>query len=347
MKKISALVLTILGVMTIFSLLVAGYATAKPLTLKYWTHDSPNSYRVKEVYNVFAQKVKEATDGQVVIEIHAMSPVTSPKEAHDAVAAGVVDIAMCITGVSPGRYPILDAINLPALGLTSAEMSSLCVFDLVEKYPIIEQKMGNVKIVEVAAAGMDMIGLGKKAVRSIEDFKGLKLRSAGDHPTRHLKAMGAIPVMMGPGDIYPNVQKGVIDGYNLSWGGVLIFKLAEVTKYCLESRNWTGPFFSVINRDKWNALSPEHQTQIVKLSNREWSRYIGQTTDKQENLAREAVKKAGAEIIVPSPELREQMQNYSKPLWEEYVTALESKGLPGKKVVNDLLSFVENYKKPQ
>lgn len=345
MKKKSLFVLTILVAAAIACLQFPVQSDADPIKLTYWTHDSPSSYRVKEIYGVFAQRVKEATGGQVVIEIQAMSPITSAKEAHDAAATGVVDIAMCITGVSPGRYPLLDGINLPALGLTSAEMSSLCTFDLVQKYPMIEQKMGNVKIIEVAGTGMDMIGLGKKPIRSIEDFKGLKLRSAGDYPTRHLKAMGAIPIMMGPGDIYPNLQKGVIDGYNMPWGGILIFKLGEVTKYCLESSNWSGAFFSVINRDKWNAMSADQQAKITQVGNREWSRYIGQTTDRNENLGREAAKKAGAEIIVPSPELREQMRNYSKPIWEEYVANLDSKGLPGKQVLNDLLSFVESYNK--
>ena len=320
-------------------------SNAKPIKLRYWTHDSPNSYRVKEIYNVFADRVKEATNGEVIIKISAMTPITNPRDAHDAAAAGVVDIACCMTGVSIGRYPILDSICLPGLGLTDAEMSSVAAVKLVQKFPVIEERMGNVKIIEVFGTGVDMVGTSNKPVRKVADFNGLKLRSSGTYQTKLWKSIGISPVIMGPGDIYPNMQKGVIDGFNMPWGGILIFKLDEVTNYCIETNCWAGVFFSVMNRQKWDSLSPENQEKIKQLSNIEWSRYVGKVTDRNEDKGRAVARKAGAEVIVPSPEFRAEILEYCKPIWAEYVADVNSKGLPGQKVLDELNAFVKSYQK--
>ena len=320
-------------------------SNAKPVTLRYWTHDSPNSYRVKEVYNVFAERIKEATNGQVIIKINAMSPVTNSRDAHDAVADGIVDMALCMTGVSIGRYPILDSLCLPGLGLTNAEISSEAAANLVQKFPIIEERMGGVKLIEVFGSGVDMIGTSNRPVRKVADLNGLKLRSSGNYQTKFLKAMGISPIIMGPGDIYPNMQKGVIDGFNMPWGGILIFKLDEITKYCIETNCWSGVFFSVMNRKKWEAFSPEIQEKITQVSNVEWSRYVGKVIDQNENKGREAARKAGAEIIVPSPEFRAEMIDYCEPIWKEYVADTESKGLPGQKVLDEMHAFIKSYPK--
>ena len=157
-------------------------AQAKAMKLTYWAMDAPSSYRVKEIYNVLAQRVKEATNGEVILNVQAMSPITNPKNAHDDVAVGIVDIAVCITGVSPGRYPLLDSINLPGLGFTNSEMASLAVVNLVEKFPLIEQRLGDVKLLEVCATGLDMIGTSKVAVRTLEDFKGVEAKIRGRLP---------------------------------------------------------------------------------------------------------------------------------------------------------------------
>lgn len=343
-KKLFVL-MTLLVMVAFLGMYCPNESHAKPVTLKYWTHDSPNSYRVKEIYNVFAERVKEATNGEVIIQIHAMTPVTNAKDAHDSVAAGIVDMALCMTGVSIGRYPLLDSLCLPGLGLTNAVMASAAAANLVEKFPIIEERMGGVKLIECFGTGVDMIGTSNKAVHKVADFKGLKLRSSGTYQTKFLKAMGISPIIMGPGDIYPTMQKGVIDGFNMPWGGILIFKLDEVTKYCIETNCWSGVFFSVMNRKKWDSFSPEIQEKIKQVSGAEWSRYVGKVTDENEDKGREVARKAGAEIIVPSPEFRAEMIQYCKPIWEEYATEVNSKGLPGQKVLDEMHAFVASYKK--
>ena len=319
-------------------------AQAKAMKLTYWAMDAPSSYRVKEIYNVLAQRVKEATNGEVILNVQAMSPITNPKNAHDDVAVGIVDIAVCITGVSPGRYPLLDSINLPGLGFTNSEMASLAVVNLVEKFPLIEQRLGDVKLLEVCATGLDMIGTSKVAVRTLEDLKGLKLRSVGDYPSRLLKTLGAVPVPMSAGNIYPSMQKGVVDGFNMAWGGITIFKLNEVSKYGTDVGSWAGSFFSLMNRKKWERLSPKNQQIFTDLTGKEWSRYMGQVTDKDRDYAMEVARKSGMEIILPSSDFKETIKGHCKALHTDYVEDLKKKGLPGQEVLDEIERFVANYK---
>lgn len=345
MKKLNMSILILCGMIGIQFFGFYHISFAKEYRLRYWTHDSPNSYRVKEIYQILAKRINEATDGKVIVEISAMSPITNPRDAHDAAAAGLVDIALCITGVSPGRYPLLDSIGLPGLGYNSSVMASLGAANLIEKFPIIEKRMGNVKILEIAATGVDMVGTSNKPIKTINDFRGLKLRSSGDYPSKLLKSLGVIPIMMGPGDIYSNMQKGVVDGFNMPWGGIRIFKLNEVTNYCLETNNWVGVFFSVMNLDKWNSLPSDIQAKINQVSGSEWSRHIGQVTDNNEDRNRATAERSGAVISIPSPKLKAQMREQGKKIWDQYVSNLNKKGLPGNEILKTHLDFIKNYKK--
>ena len=50
----------------------------------------------------------------------------------------------------------------------------------------------------------------KKPVKSLEDLKGMKIRSPGGHQTNYIKALGAEPVFMPLGDVYMALETGTI-----------------------------------------------------------------------------------------------------------------------------------------
>jgi hypothetical protein len=97
-----------------------------------------------------------------------------------------------------------------------------------------------------------------KPVKTLEDVKGIKIRSVGVM-TEVIKALGGVPVPLEMVDVYDSLRRGVIEGVTVDLSTLKYWKFAEVTKYV--TADWqlgTGiTFYWVMSKRKWNALSPD------------------------------------------------------------------------------------------
>ena len=93
----------------------------------------------------------------------------------------------------------------------------------------------------------------KKQIKTTEDIKGMKLRILGGPPTDQMKALGAVPLLMPMPDSYQALDKGVIDGMDISWEGILSFRLYEVVKYYTFAPLTTSYHTIVMNKQKWDS----------------------------------------------------------------------------------------------
>ena len=88
--------------------------------------------------------------------------------------------------------------------------------------------------------------------------------------TQMLEKMGATPVGMPVPKVAPSLSKGVIDGMVVPWEIMPSFKLQELTKSHTDivgSRGlYTSPFLFIMNKAKYESLSPKHKAIIDKNS---------------------------------------------------------------------------------
>jgi len=96
-----------------------------------------------------------------------------------------------------------------------------------------------------------------KPLRTLDNFKGMSLRTPGAQPMWILEQIGAKPVKIAGGEIYMALKLGTIDGAEFGspsadWG----MKFYEMTKYWnLPGWNQAGSLFGcMVNREAWNAL---------------------------------------------------------------------------------------------
>lgn len=117
---------------------------------------------------------------------------------------------------------------------------------------------------------------GNKPIRSLEDFKGLKVRMSGAIQGMVLKDIGASQVMLAGGEVYQALEKGVIDGGEFSGPGIdWGMSFQEVTTY------WAAPGWHqpgtvlgvMINKKEWDRLSTEVQETLknIAMANFLWS----------------------------------------------------------------------------
>ena len=103
----------------------------------------------------------------------------------------------------------------------------------------------------------------KQPVATIDDFEGLKLRTAGAAASFAVEALGGSAVVVGIGDTYTALQTGLVDGVVTGFQTMDAFNLAEeVTHVNMWPILPTGVYLWVMNAGAYRAL-PEDLQAIV------------------------------------------------------------------------------------
>ena len=127
------------------------------------------------------------------------------------IRSGIADIGWCVQGYWPEQTPLSDVMSLPFLPISSAEKGSETLWKLYEKFPSVQKEFNEIQPLVLYTSSPNLL-VSKKQVRTLEDFKGLKLRVLGGPPTEMAKALGAVPTLIPMPDVYQSLDKGVVDG---------------------------------------------------------------------------------------------------------------------------------------
>ena len=103
-----------------------------------------------------------------------------------------------------------------------------------------------------------------KAVKSLDDIKGTKIRTAGPQESAVIRLFGATPVGMGMPAVTESISRGVIGGTLQSWTGVRSFRVANVTKGHVEEPLGTLAFIIGMNRSSYEKLPKNVQAAMDK-----------------------------------------------------------------------------------
>lgn len=106
---------------------------------------------------------------------------------------------------------------------------------------------------------------GNTPIENLADLEGKRLRLSGRDQGRVLEKLGGSQVTLAAGEIYQALERGVIDGAELTPPGIDYgLGLSEVTDYWL-TPGWhqsASVYGVMINKDAWDALSEETQKQL-------------------------------------------------------------------------------------
>jgi TRAP-type C4-dicarboxylate transport system substrate-binding protein len=129
----------------------------------------------------------------------------------------------------------------------------------------VELEKNDVKIIGWIDSGVDAALVNNAhEIKSVEDFKGLRLRSAFPMTAALFKELGSGAVVMSSSEVYMALQRGTFDGTLSGAPSVADRKWMEVTKY---ATHWPLYFSShpvAVNRRVWDKLSPENQKLLLE-----------------------------------------------------------------------------------
>ena len=311
--------------------LLARKATAAAIELRYSTFFPPTHIQAK-LAEAWIKEVEKRTQGKVKITYFPGGTLGKGPEIYSHVLKGITDIGFCLFAYTRGRFPVMEAVDLP-LGYPTGTCATECVNKFYRKFK--PKELDDVHLFYLHAHGPGLLH-SKKPVRTMADVKGMKIRSTG-FSAKVAKALGGVPVAMGQGGAYEALQKGVVEG-TLSPIEVLKgWRQAEVIKYTTAcfSVGYTTAFYVVMNKKKWQTLPKDVQQVMTKVS-KEWIPKHGAAWDESDAEGRKYTLSLGNEIISLFPEESEKWRAAVRPVIDEFIQAAEKKGMPAEKYVRYL-----------
>ena len=295
----------------------------KPLDLTYSVFFPPTHGQCVAAGD-WAREIEKRSQGKVKITIFPGGTLTSAPQCYDGVVSGISDLGMSCFAYTRGRFPLMETLDLP-LGYPDGRTATLTANDFVRKFQ--PKELDDVKLLYIHAHGPGLLHT-KTPVRNLEELKGLKIRSTG-LSSKVAESLGAVPVAMPQGATYEALQKGVVEGTFAPIETLKGWRQAEVIKSTTDCRDvgYTTAMFVVMNRKKWDALTPDLR-KIFEDVSREWISVHGKIWDDLDQEGRDYTLSLGNKIIQLTDEENRRWVEAVKPLIDNHVEMAEKKGLP-------------------
>lgn len=210
---------------------------------------------------VFARLVEERTNGRIKIIVYDEGILGDEKSVVEQVQYGGIDFARVNCAPLADIDPKLNILSLPFLFRDSQHLWKVLDGDIGQQLlvTLIPENIIGLAYYDSGARSFYT----KKMVKSVSDFKGMKIRvQQSKIYTDLISALGAIPVPMPFGDVYTSIQMNEVDGAENNWSSYLSTKHYELAKYFLIDEHTRTPEIVIANKRVMENLSKEDQLLI-------------------------------------------------------------------------------------
>lgn len=264
----------------------------------------------------------EKTGGELEFKGYRAKEIVGDFELLDGVKNGVLEAMNSFTVYWTGKIPATAFLSSYLLGPRYPHEWDVFFFGMggLELAREIFAKQG-LYYVNRIHHGPNIIH-SKKPIRSIEDFKGLKIRVPGGMIAEGFAAIGARTTLLPGGEVFSALEKGTVDAADYT-GPAVNWDLGfhQVTDYIsmgpvgLESIYQPVDLMDlVVNQKTWDDLSPAMQ-QFVEMESHSYSDQHHAAIQNADMEAWQKFIDAGVEISRLEPEDIEEFQRVAVPIW--------------------------------
>lgn len=323
-------------------------ASAQDVTLRFH-HIWPTAAMAPvRVIGPWCEKIAAESNNRMKCQmLPAMSGGGTPAQLVDRVKDGVDDLTITLPGYTAGRFPAMEVFELPFM-TNSAESGGAAAWDYLQKHGT--KEFPGTRILATWVHDEGYVHTASKPIKSLDDFRGLKMRAPTRQTNKLLAKLGATPVGMPVPAVADALSKGTIDGFVLPWEVIPAFKLHEMTKFHTETDPsrpalYSAGFIFAMNQAKYDSLPADLKKVIDNNSGAGLSRQIGKTWDDSQAVGRKAAQDRGNTITRLSVADTDAWVKAAAPLHDEWVADVEKRGLPGKQMLQDARDLLVKHRK--
>jgi len=305
-------------------------AVAQTTTLRFNNWLPPTHFVHKDGHLKYFEAVTKATEGRVKIDVTAQSLGAPPRQMQLAVD-GIADIVWGVHSYTPGTYPLAEMVELPFIG-NGSDKDSVAYWRV---YKAMFEKTGmhppGVHTLAVHVHPPGHIYNNKRAIKSVADFQGLKIRAANATTTALFQKFGATPISLPATQSRDALSKGVADGTMFTSEAILNFNIQDFIKYAtiVPGGLYSQSFFMVINKKKWDSLPDRDRAAMDKVSGEALAKLMGTRWQEEENTGLDRLKKLGVEVNTVEGAMLANMKEALAPIEKEWIEKAKAKGVDG------------------
>ena len=318
-------------------------AFAQEFELKLHHFLSPKAPAHTKMLVPWAQRIMDASDGRVKIEIFpSMTLGGKPPQLPRQVRDGVVDMAWIVNAYAAGAFPRTEVFELPGVhqgdsGAVNKAMQAMYDAELSKDFKGLRALFQHVH-------GGQAIHMATTEVRSPADLKGMKIRIPSRTGSWVVEALGANPVKTSVGEIPVALSKKVIDGALIPFEIIPPLKIHEQTEYQIEGpggkRLGTTSFSVIINEDRWNSMPADIQQIFLDNSGEDWHAEVGAIWDGSEAGGLKVATSSGNTHIQLSEAEWAPFEAAVAPVVDRWITEMTEKGIDGQALYDQAVQLV-------
>jgi TRAP-type C4-dicarboxylate transport system substrate-binding protein len=292
----------------------------------------------------WSEQLEKLSGGRLAVKRFPSAQMGPTPQHYDFARTGQADVSWFLHGGTPGRFPLTEIVNLPFL-VGSAEIGTKTLNDAELRAKYLDAEHKGIKVLMLFTHQPGGPHTTKKAIRTLDDFKGLRLRFASPTVRDLVAALGATPVGVPPTEIAEQLSKGTIDGAFMDYGGVgIAFKLGGTIKYSTELYAYVTSFGVGMNEDFWNKLPADLKKIIVDTTTGK-EKEIGEAWDSLDVPGKKAVMDGGAEAIRFSAAENARVRQIGAEVTEAKLKEYEGKGMPARAVYSMMRGLADKHSK--
>jgi TRAP-type C4-dicarboxylate transport system substrate-binding protein len=303
---------------------------ASPLAFAQTKWDLPTGYATNtfQTENVqqFADDVAKATGGKLKITVHAGASLYKMPEIKRAVQTGQTQAGEFILSAYANENPLFGVDSIPFLATSYDAAQKLYTASKPATEKLLADQ-GLKMLFSVPWPGQSLYSI--KPMKTLDDFKGTKMRAYNPATTRIAQLVKAQPVTIQLAELGQALATGAVDNFLTSSASGVDSKLYEQTKFFYIVNAWLPRNATVVNKKAFDALDKATQDAVVAAGRAAEER--GWAASKAKDLAYvKDLTKNGMTTGLASDEVRDGLNKIGDTMTEDWI---KSAGTDGKAII--------------
>ena len=271
----------------------------------------------------FKRLVESQSNGRIQVQLFPSSQLGNIPEMMENVRRGAQEMTLGSPGLFSRFYARADMLEMPFLVTDWDQANRMLKSEAFQNLMKAAEQQTQIKIFGNFPYGFRNIINSKRAIRTVEDFKGLKLRTqASPAHLAAFRALGANPVALPVDETYQAVQTGVVDGLENANSMLLANKYPEIAKNVSLTKHLFGMLLVFMNPKFHDSLSEADRALITKAM-REAEAFNLKLSLEADASSVEGLRKAGATVTEVTPENLKAMRAALQKVYDEFGAKFE------------------------
>ena len=304
------------GGLLLLACLATSISYARDLTV---AENQPPEHILVQSEQMMSGRLADLSKGALKLDIKTNGQLGDEGKAWANIKAGTLDMARVNLATLANDLPSVKILSLPYLFRSRDHMWSVLNGDFGKRVVAEAEKNGAI-VLTYYDSGTRSFYSNKRNIRSVNDFKGLRIRVQDSPVNKELiTSLGGTPVVLPYDKVADAFRNGSIDAAENNTPSYVSSGHYKLAKYYTLDEHTSVPEVLVISRKAWSSLSPAEQTEL-KAAAKDSSDYMRKLWAESEAQSLAKAKKEGVVVVERSQIAIEGIEAYAIKLYSKFIT---------------------------